>query len=204
MVRQERAAMDPATRTLPSRIALLLCLAVSVAILGRQRPAPTLEQPAIHGANAVEERTVDWAVRRFREAGLRGMPQLDVYAHPSGEGCHGNFGLYYRGRIDLCTRYTTEAEARRFALHEMAHAWIESSGAAALLQRFMQRREIEVWDDRGLDWQERGSEQAAEIIAWGLGDGAIAPWIPEPTDAPTLVRLYELLTGREPITPAAD
>jgi hypothetical protein len=37
----------------------------------------------------------------------------------------------------------------------------------------------------------------------GLGEGQIAPLLPEATDAPTLDRLYELLTGREPITPAA-
>jgi len=48
-----------------------------------------------------------------------------------------------------------------------------------------------------------GTEQAAEIITWGLGEGQISPLLPEATDAPTLARLYELLTGREPITPAA-
>ena len=53
------------------------------------------------------------------------------------------------------------------------------------------------------DWKDRGTEQAAEIVTWGLGEGEIAPLLPEATDRSTLARLYELLTGREPITPAA-
>ena len=47
------------------------------------------------------------------------------------------------------------------------------------------------------------TEQVAEIITWGLGEGEIAPLLPEITDPETLARLYPLLTARDPITPAA-
>ena len=57
--------------------------------------------------------------------------------------------------------------------------------------------------DRSYDWKQRGTEQAAEIVTWGIGDGEVSPLLPEAVDTPTLARLYELLTGREPITPAA-
>jgi hypothetical protein len=63
----------------------------------------------------------------------------------------------------------------------------------------MEIRGIAAWNDRTYDWRDRGTE----LITWGLGQGEIAPLLPEAVDVPTLAGLYELLTGREPITPAA-
>jgi len=195
--------MDTATRTRSSRIALFLCLTVSAGILGSQRAAPALEQSlTVHGASAAEERAIDWAVRRYHAAGLDGMPNLEVFLHRSDEGCNGGIGLYYSGRIDLCTTDSSEPYERKFALHEMAHAWTEANVDADVLDRFMDVRGIAAWNDRSFDWKERGTEQAAEIITWGLGEGEIAPLLPEITDPETLARLYRLLTARDPITPA--
>jgi hypothetical protein len=195
--------MDTATRTRSHRIALFLCLVVSAGILGSQRPAPAAEPLAIHGADAAEELAIDWSIRRYREAGLEGMPDLDVYLHRADEPCDGGLGLYFAGRIDLCTKESSEPYQRKFALHEMAHGWIEANVSTEVLQRFMDLRGIAAWNDRSFDWKERGTEQAAEIITWGLGEGEIAPLLPEITDPETLTSLYRLLTDLEPITPAA-
>jgi hypothetical protein len=195
--------MDTATHTRSHRIALFVCVVVSAAILGTQRPAPASESLVIHGASAAEERTIDWALRRYRTAGLDGMPALEVFLHGSNDGCNGGIGLHFVGRIDLCTRESSEPYQRKFALHEMAHAWTEANVDPALLERFMQDRGIAAWNDRSDPWKDRGTEQAAEIITWGLGEGAIAPLLPETTDPETLARLYRLLTVRDPITPAA-
>ena len=197
--------MDIATRTRSRRIALLLCLGIAAASLGGQRSAPAHPSLEIHGASATEERAIDWSIRRFREAGLDGMPTLEVYLHGSHDACAGGLGLYHAGRIDLCTEDSSEPYQRKFALHEMAHAWTEANVDSAVLQRFMEIRGVDAWNDRIADaWKERGTEQSAEIITWGLGEGEIAPLLPEAVDVPTLARLYELLTGRAPITPAAD
>ncbi len=195
--------MDTATHTISRRIATFLCLLVAATILGGQRPAPAREPLVIHGANAAEERVIDWSIRRYREAGLEGMPDLDVYVHRSNEGCRDGIGYYLQGRIDLCTTASSEPYQRKFALHEMAHGWIETNVDGEVLNRFMRIRGIATWNDRSFDWKDRGTEQAAEIVTWGLGEGEIAPLLPEALDAPALARLYELLTGREPITPAA-
>jgi hypothetical protein len=195
--------MDTATRTISRRIATFLCLLVAASILGGQHPAPAREPPVIHGADTAQERAIDWSIRRYREAGLAGLPDLEVYLHRSHDSCNGGIGLYYGGRIDLCTEDSSDPYRRKFALHEMAHAWIESNVDTAVLERFMDVRGIAAWNDRSFEWKDRGTEQAAEIVTWGLGEGQIAPLLPEATDAPTLARLYELLTGREPITPAA-
>ena len=192
--------MDTTTRTLGSRIALFVCLIVAAAILGSQRPAPAAQRPlTIHGATAAEELVIDWSIRRYREAGRDG-----IYLHRSQDQCNGGIGYYLAGRIDLCTKASSEPYQRKFALHEMAHGWIEANVDAATLDRFMDLRGIDAWNDRIADgWKDRGTEQAAEIVSWGLGEGEIAPLLPEVVDAPALSRLYELLTGREPITPAA-
>ena len=196
--------MDTETRTISRRIATFLCLLVAASILVGQRPAPAREPLVIHGANATQERAIDWSIRRYREAGLAGMPDLEVFLHRTHEECNGGIGLYHAGRIDLCTTESSEPYQRKFALHEMAHGWIETNVDRAVLDRFMDVRAIDAWNDRTADdWKDRGTEQAAEIVAWGLGEGEIAALLPHPTADHELAGLFELLTGREPITPAA-
>jgi hypothetical protein len=157
----------------------------------------------IHGATAAEARAVDWALGRYREAGLTHMQPLEVFLHRDHDACNSGIGLYDSGRIDLCTMASSEPYQRKFALHEMAHAWAEANVDVRTLERFMDVRGIASWNDRADPWKERGTEQSAEIIAWGLGEGEIAPLLPTSVDAETLSSLYELLTGRAPITPAA-
>ena len=151
---------------------------------GASGPPRRSEPLVIHGANAAEERAIDWSIRRYREAGLEGMPDLEVYVHRSNEGCRDGIGYYLAGRIDLCTKASSEPYQRKFALHEMAHGWIEANVDGAVLDRFMQVRGIATWNDRSFDWKERGTEQAAEIVTWGLGEGEIAPLLPEAVDDP--------------------
>lgn len=163
----------------------------------------TAVQPLeIHGATAAEARAVDWALHRYRDAGLTHMPPLEVFLHRDHDACNGGIGLYSSGRIDLCTKASSEPYQRKFALHEMAHAWGETNVDVRTLELFLDVRGIASWNDRTHPWKERGTEQSAEIIAWGLGEGEIAPLLPTSVDAETLSSLYELLTGRAPITPA--
>jgi hypothetical protein len=194
--------MDTTTRTVTGRIAFFACLLVSVAVLGAEAPAQAQRPLVIHGANAAEERAIDWSLRRYGTAGLNGMPALEVFLHRSDEDCNGGIGLYHAGRIDLCTKDASEPYQRKFALHEMAHAWTEANVDAEVLDRFMDIRGIAAWNDRSFDWKERGTEQVAEIIAWGLGEG-IRPWLPDDADDSELADLFELLTGQPPITSTA-
>jgi hypothetical protein len=193
--------MDTATRTWTRRIAAAVLVVAAVG-LGAGRAAPARPALTLHGADAVQERTVDWAMRRFRAGGLEGLPPLDVVLHRSRTACDGYVGLYLAGRIDLCTEGLLEPYARKFTLHEMAHAWTEANLPDEVLVRFLRTRGIATWNDQRLPWKERGAEQAAEIIAWGLGEGEIAPVLPHPTADRELAGLFELLTGREPITPS--
>ena len=153
----------------------------------------------ISGATAAEERTVDWAMRRFRVGGLEGLPPLEVFCTGRARRATGAWGLTSRVGSICAPTDLLEPIARKYALHEMAHAWIEANLADERLVRFLRIRGIATWNDQRLPWKERGAEQAAEIITWGLGEGEVAPLLPTPVDAETLASLYVLLTGRAPI-----
>jgi len=200
--------MDTATRTWIRRTALGLCVATlpfaahypAAAPSSDPAPVPSI---VIFGADAEDEAAIDSALHRYRVAGLENMPPLEVHVHASHRPCNGGLGLHHAGRIDLCTKDSSEPYARKFALHEMAHAWAGANVSQEILERFMEVRGLEGWNDQSSPWKERGIEQVAEVITWGLGEGEIQPLLPEPTEAAELQWLYEMLTGRAPITPAA-
>jgi hypothetical protein len=195
--------MDTGTRTLATRIALIVCLAAAALAFGPKGPAETPRPLTISGASAAQEQAVDWAFHRYGEAGLENMPPLDIHMYRDHGPCNGGLGLANQGRIALCTKSSSEPFQRRFALHEMAHAWIATNVPGDVLRAFMQRQRVAGWNDRSYPWKERGTEQAAEVITWGLGEGEIAPLLPTVLDAETLASLYEMLTDGVPITPAA-
>jgi hypothetical protein len=195
--------MDTTTRTWIRRTAATLAIAAAAMTLGATRAAPAPRPLSFIGADATDEAAVDWAVHRFRTAGLGDVPPLEVHLHRPREACDGGLGLYYMNRIDLCTKDSSEPYARKYALHEIAHAWAETNVDPEVMGRFMDVRGVAAWNDKRVPWKERGTEQAAEIITWGLGEGEIEPALSEPLTSKALAGLYELLTGRPPITPAA-
>lgn len=96
-------------------------------------------------------------------------------------------------------------DIRRSLLHELAHAWDQTSPdlTEADRKRFLELRGLERWSDRSLEWPYRGEEQAAEILVWGLLQGEV----PIPTrvgdvgdqDTASLTAAFRLLTGRNPL-----
>jgi hypothetical protein len=70
-------------------------------------------------------------------------------------------------------------------------------------ERFLRLRGLSIWNGVSVEWKERGIEQSAEIIAWGLGEGGVPPMLPLPIDPQGLLQAYMLLTGQVPISPTA-
>lgn len=205
--------MDTATSTWIRRTALGLGILATVAFAGDHhsaarpgtptRPEVPAPQLVVIGGEADDEAAIDWALHRYAAAGLDDMPPLEVHLHPSDEPCNGGLGLHHAGRIDLCTMDSSEPYARKYALHEMAHAWAGVNVGEEVLARFMEIRGLDAWNDRTNPWKERGVEQVAEVITWGLGEGEIQPLLPAATATSELAYLYEMLTGRPPIAPVA-
>ena len=152
----------------------------------------------LHTPGTVQGEILTWAIKRYRAAGLH-LPSLDVYFHQNQDGCRGNVGYQVDGRIDLCVRLALEAGPQRIVLHELAHAWGDENLSDAARARFMASRRLPSWNSSTADWRARGNEQAAEIVAWGLGDGSMIPLIDGPTDPRTLSTAFEMLTGVAPL-----
>jgi hypothetical protein len=163
---------------------------------------PTQEGARLIGATPNERLLADWALERYRRAGLE-LPPVEIVFHRDPAACLDNSGLYRSGRLDVCAVDGMVAYSRKVLLHELAHAWIEADLTAGDRERFLELRGLPSWNSRAVPWGLRGCEQAAEIVTWGLGEGTIAPLLPTSVDTETLASLYEGLTGRAPITPAA-
>lgn len=151
----------------------------------------------IHSRDPAVTADARWALERFELAGLD-LPTVDIYFHTSPDGCEGNLGLRTRRneieRIDVCS------QARRVEtlLHELAHVWAGHTLTEGRRQAFLRLRGLEVWSDTSVVWNRRGSEQAAEVIGWGVGDARHLPGIFR-AEPDVVAVAFALLTGGEPL-----
>ena len=188
-----------AIRTLQISIAL-------VAMVSLGGPLPRAAGTSIPGREGImlltpgtdREALLEWAVKRYRAAGLL-LPAVRVAFHTDSDGCRGNVGYQVNGLIDLCVRLAMESGPERIVLHELAHAWCDEHLTDAARVRFMQSRRITSWNGSTADWRQRGYEQAAEIIAWGLGDGTLHPLIDGANDPDALAAGFRILTSVDPL-----
>jgi hypothetical protein len=164
----------------------------AVAILA----APTLDRGvAVVGGTSEQRAMARWAVGRFNADGFV-LPPLEIRFHEDREGCRGILAYYSDGVADMCRR-NTDLMAARSLLHEIAHGWVEANVTGSERERFLQVRGLSTWNDRSVDWDARGFEHAAEIIAWAIGDqseGTLAPSLPR-NSRDELADAYETLTG---------
>lgn len=147
------------------------------------------------GATAAQERAVTDTLGLFATANLP-LPDLEIEFADSPELCGGHAGRFVPAddgpdRVAICGRMTL------FVRHELAHAWARYALTQTDRARLLQNWELDRWRDARDEWSERGTEMAAQTIAFSLG-------LAEATDDPNMLRFvcsYEALTG-EP-APAA-
>jgi hypothetical protein len=90
-------------------------------------------------------------------------------------------------------------------LHELAHAWTQQALTEEAREQFLALRDLETWGDDEYPWVEQGSEQAAEIIAWGLLDHDFKLVTFNDASTEALTAAYLHLTGSlPPISALAD
>lgn len=83
----------------------------------------------------------------------------------------------------------------------MAHAWSETNDGEAVRARFLALRHLDTWNSWAEPWPDRGWEQAAEIIAWTIGNRILSLASIPANDPAQLFAGYTLLTGRRPPAP---
>ena len=140
----------------------------------------------------VPQQLAIWAVARFERARLK-PPRVEIDFHADASGCGGHLGYAKDGHVDVCTVLVNEM-ARRNLLHEMSHIWIDQNVSPAVRARFLHVRSLRSWNASTDGWEERGYEQGAEIMAWGLGTRILTAQVPD--NRPEQLRVgFELLTG---------
>lgn len=158
-----------------------------------------------------QQMLVDFALERFERAGLELPSDLRITFPTDKASCFDYGGVYVRSKVEvrICRPSDTTM------IHELAHAWIETTLTGEKRTEFMELRELDTWTG-GEDWDTRGAEQSAEILTWALMDRDITHrWlVPGPNNTlvetfrllkidnssyPELVEAYRLLTGAHPI-----
>jgi hypothetical protein len=179
------------------------------ALTGAPAPLPAeIDTAPAHDATRVtvyadkdrSHRLVEWALDRYDQAGLA-VPATDVYFHPNRQGCEGYDGIHTitagKHRIDVCV--LDQRSRERTILHEFAHAWAHTNLTDDTRQTFLAKRGLETWHDSDTEWEDRGTEHAAEIIRWGLSHQCRAPGRIGNHDPATLTTTFEFLTGTQPL-----
>ena len=137
--------------------------AVPVTGDGTQGPPRTSLAPsvAVLDASAAEQRLLDGALTRFRDAGMR-LPDLRVTFHDDEAPCHGHLGWFSaRTRpwsVHVCS------DLPFVVTHELAHAWIDAHVGRAEEQAILDATGLEHWRGEDVPWQERGVERTAFVI----------------------------------------
>lgn len=151
-----------------------IALALLVAIPQVSQPVATTPDPVvirIVAATAQQAQHAEWALARFEAAGLE-LPPLTIVFHYDYQSCGMREGVLRIAGENMTIHecQNDPSRSRRSLLHELAHAWDHMAGSIDADTRtdFLRLRGLQSWDDDDLPWNQRGEEQTAEIISWGL------------------------------------
>jgi len=141
---------------------------------------------------AADTAPIDAAVQAFEDAG---WPLTNLEVRVGGEdGCGGHAGVHSVSKghdvVEICT------DAPFVLLHELGHVWSALYMDDERRQEWLQLRGLDSWSDA--DYYERGTEQAADIIAFGLLDTWHTPTSIAPNDRKSLIESFTWLFGMEP------
>lgn len=146
---------------------------------------------------------IDWATALFADADLS-LPSMRFVHNGTDTGpCSGRVGMHHVvdgvSVVEICTADVGVA-TRIMILHETAHAWTEHRLTDEAREAFRELRGWEHWRDyAAAPWHENGTEQAAEILVWGLMDRPIRIVRIDQATCDDLLAGYRTLTGAEPL-----
>lgn len=95
--------------------------------------------------------------------------------------CGGNLAYWQAedgiDRVWVCWTHEDPAVERtvqtQALVHELAHAWVYANTSEAQRIEFMELAGSASWSDASDPWNDRGVEQAADLITWAVLDPAI-------------------------------
>ncbi len=153
--------------------------------------APSFEPKVVFEvADADRHARVEEALALFEGAGLV-LPPIRIEFFDEEGACRGHAGLFVanqagRSRVRICSKLPV------ILLHELGHAWAFANLTDDDRAAYAELLGLEHWNQPGIEWKQRGTEKAANAIAYSLS-------ITEPPANPNieaLVCTYEALTGK--------
>lgn len=157
-------------------------------------------RPALEliGMTDGQARSVRRVVDLFAVAALP-LPALVVRHSDDVADCGEHLGVHRRhdtlSEIVVCT---SGPRFERIVVHELAHAWAAFELTDTNKTAFQEVRGWDVWRDYdNVAWADNGTEQAAEVIAWGVHDVVAAIGI-DHRGCADLEASYRALTGLDP------
>lgn len=162
------------------------------------------ELTVLETVDSADKEAVEWAGDRYWEARLS-LPPIRVSFHRNSEPCNGAQGghLIEHGvsHVLICISELgslRELKVKRTLLHEFAHAWDANFLTQEVREEFLELSGLEGWSFE-VPYEQRGSEQAAETITWGLMDEPLLfGSLDAPMDWESQYGGYVTLTGIEP------
>jgi hypothetical protein len=178
-------------------------------VVGEQRVVAVVPERAsvdIVGFSDAGVELVERGVGLFREAGLE-LPPLQVRRSESEEVCRDQIAFHLASaegsQIVLCYPLVAGREWR-VLLHELGHAWASVGLTDERRADFRELRGYEHWRDYDrAEWGDNGTEQAAEVLKWGVSDVPVPVFI-DRDSCPELRAAYQALTGTEPLHDRSD
>lgn len=139
----------------------------------------------------------------FEDAGLQLPGEIVASFHDDTAACSGNLGLSTiengTPRVRVCWSHEdpgVEARLQQQALvHELAHAWADENLDDATRAAFVEISGADTWNRAASDWNERGTERAADLITWALLDPAVLFVDFDDTSCFVWAPAFEMLTG---------
>jgi hypothetical protein len=182
-----------------------LALAVILPLSGGREPVRVpSDRHTMTGFTTEQEAAIDWAVGLFDEAGLA-LPGIAFVRDSTVDPCHGQRGWFepqHEGPVVHVCIHDGGTIGDHLILHEIAHAWNSHNLDGDRRAEFLQWRGLVQWSGQDRDeWIEYGSEQAAEVMVWGLMDRPIGALqiTPPYDDCAHLLAGYVLLTDQQPL-----
>lgn len=181
-------------------IARTICLVLIVLSSGHASALDPETHPDVRiAATSTEQEAIaEWAIGRFTAAGLR-LPDVTIEIFASDQSNCG--GVPARTYLDRTPAAVKICWSDPFVLlHELAHVWEARNVSKETREDFsVSRVGVRSWASREVDWDERGREHAANVIAWGLLEDPYPVSRTYPNDPDSMRAGFAILTGTEPL-----
>ena len=189
------------TRSLTASVAVALA-ALGGSVSGGDRPGGGIDAREVtyRYVNAAQIELVDAAIERFEQAGLD-LPPIDVIGSRTDPVCReataAHRRLAGRSQVIVCGPGAGPVEELVF-LHELAHAWDHHALSDDRREAFLELRGLERWRGDDVRWNDRGAEQAADVVAWALVGRDVTLSRLHANGCDELAAGYRVLTGTDP------